>query len=120
MPRGPAVGGGRVLSADHAPQTPQAPSEDVSAATRPSTVFARPGTTAAPRSASVYSLRSRSSCAELLRHRSPPEYRATVVCLRVGEPTVRWVPPGERQLGRHVLTAERLLLARGPGASDQL
>ena len=30
-------GGGRVLSADHAPQTPQAPSEDVSAATRPNT-----------------------------------------------------------------------------------
>jgi hypothetical protein len=41
--RGPALGGGRVLSADHAPQTPQAPSEDVSAATRPNTVFARPG-----------------------------------------------------------------------------
>jgi hypothetical protein len=35
-----AAGGGRVLSADHAPQTPQAPSEDVSAATRPSRVFA--------------------------------------------------------------------------------
>ena len=31
--RRPAAGGGRVLSADHAPQTPQAPSEDVSAAT---------------------------------------------------------------------------------------
>jgi hypothetical protein len=44
--RWPAVGGGRVLSADHAPQTPQAPSEDVSAATHPSTVFAREGTTA--------------------------------------------------------------------------
>ena len=34
---GPVACGGRVLSADHAPQTPQAPSEDVSAATRPST-----------------------------------------------------------------------------------
>ena len=45
--RRPAAGGGRVLSADHAPQTPQAPSEDVSAATRPSIVFARPGASAA-------------------------------------------------------------------------
>jgi hypothetical protein len=44
--RRPAACGGRVLSADHAPQTPQAPSEDVSAATRPSTVLAQPGTTA--------------------------------------------------------------------------
>ena len=35
--------GGRVLSADHAPQTPQAPSEDVSAATRPSGVLAALG-----------------------------------------------------------------------------
>jgi hypothetical protein len=43
---GPLACCGRVLSADHAPQTPQAPSEAVSAATRPSTVFARPGTTA--------------------------------------------------------------------------
>jgi hypothetical protein len=43
---GPLACCGRVLSADHAPQTPQVPSEAVSAATRPSTVFARPGTTA--------------------------------------------------------------------------
>ena len=84
-----SAGGGRVLSADHAPQTPQAPSEDVSAATRPSSVLARPGARAASRSASVYSLRDRSSCAELVRFGSPPAYRATVVCLRVGEPTVR-------------------------------
>ena len=87
--RGPVACGGRVLSADHAPQTPQAPSEDVSAATRPSIVLARPGATVVPRSASVYSLRDRSSCAEAERQRSPLSYRATVVCLRVAEPTVR-------------------------------
>ena len=48
----------------------------------------------ASRSASVYSLRGRSSCAELVRRCSPSEYRATVVCLRVGEPTVRPAPSG--------------------------
>jgi hypothetical protein len=84
---GPAAGGGRVLSADHAPQTPQAPSEDVSAATRPSTVLAQPGTTARVAVRQRLRLRGRSSCAEIMRDRSPPEYRATVVCLRVGEPT---------------------------------
>ena len=41
----------------------------------------------ASRSASVYCLRGRSSCAGPLRQCSPPEYRAAVVRLRVGEPT---------------------------------
>jgi hypothetical protein len=114
--RWPAVGGGRVLSADHAPQTPQAPSEDVSAATRPSTVLARPGTTARVAIRQRLLLRDRSSCAETVRDRSPPEYRATVVCLRVGEPTVRcWLlGRARRGLRRYVFTAERLLLPRTP------
>ena len=91
--RGPAADGGRVLSADHAPQTPQAPSEDVSAATRPSIVLARAGRQRprrGPRAStpSRPQLLRRARCAPC----SPPEYRATVVCLRVGEPTVRLVP----------------------------
>jgi hypothetical protein len=40
------AGDGRVLSAGHAPPPPQAACEDVSAATRPSSVLARPGATA--------------------------------------------------------------------------
>ena len=42
-----------------------------------------------PQSAGVYCLRGRSSCADSVRVRSPPEHRAAVVCLRFGEPTVR-------------------------------
>ena len=61
---GPLACGGRVLSADHAPQTPQAPSEDVSAATRPSIVLAPPGPALASRSAGVYFLRGPSPCAD--------------------------------------------------------
>jgi hypothetical protein len=78
----------------------------VSRATRPNTVLARPGTTTRDAIRQRLLLRDRSSCAELVRTGAPPEYRATVVCLRVGEPTVRWVPLGERQLGRYVLPAE--------------
>jgi hypothetical protein len=40
-------------------------------------------------SAGVYLLRGRSSCGDPVRGCSPPEYRATAVGLRVGEPTVR-------------------------------
>jgi len=59
----------------------------VSRATRPGVVFAWLGAVMASRSVGVYCLRSRSSCAGLVRFCSPPQYRATVVCLRVGEPT---------------------------------
>ena len=97
----PAAGGGRVLSADNAPQTPQAPSEDVSAATRPSSVLARPGTSGRVAVRRRLLPSGRSSCAELVHQCSPPPYRATVVCLRVGEPTVRrrlllGAPTGDR------------------------
>jgi hypothetical protein len=84
---GPWAGGGRVLSADHAPQTPQAPSEDVSAATRPRRVFARPGAGACVAVRRRYSFASSvpapGSCASALRR----SVGATVVCPRVGEPT---------------------------------
>jgi hypothetical protein len=95
--RGPTVRGGRVLSADHAPQTPQASSEDMSAATRPITVLARPSARARVAVRERLLLRDRSSCAESRRLCSPREYRATVVCLRVGEPTgVRRFPGPSR------------------------
>jgi hypothetical protein len=61
----------------------------VSAATHPSTVFAREGALARVAVRERLLLRGRSSCAESVPHCSPPEYRATVVCLRFGEPTVR-------------------------------
>jgi hypothetical protein len=86
----------------------------VSAATRPSTVLARPGALAGVAVRQRLLLRGRSSCAEMMRDRSPPAYRATVICLRVGEPTVRWPLPGTARgrLGPYMLPAERLLLPR--------
>jgi hypothetical protein len=62
------------------------------------------------RSVSVYSLRGRSSCAESARRCCPSAYRATVVCLRVGEPTVRSPPSPERQ--------GRSWASRLPGRAD--
>jgi hypothetical protein len=73
----------------------------VSRATRPGTVFARPGSTVRVAVRERLLLRGRSSCAGVVRRRSPLAHRATVVCLRVGEPTVRhrhleadWVTAG--------------------------
>jgi hypothetical protein len=88
----PEPRGGRVLSADHAPQTPQAPSEDVSAATHPSHVLARPSATArsGPR---ARLLRVRCSCAGPVRAAFRLSTGRGVLCLRVGEPTVRQLPP---------------------------
>ena len=76
----------------------------------------------ASRSAGVYFLRGRSSCAGLWRGCSPPEYRAAVVCLRLGEPTVRQWPLaiGKASLGIAVDGRRgRLLLthARSPACS---
>ena len=91
----PAAGGGRVLSADHAPQTPQAPSEDVSAATRPRTVLARPGASAASRSASVYSFaaaapapgRRAAALRRVSRHRGlAPRWRANGALVSLASP----------------------------------
>ena len=66
----------------------------VSRATRPNDVLARPGSTVRVAIRRRLLLRGRSSCAESVRHCSPPGHRATVVWLRFGEPTVRWAPPG--------------------------
>ena len=66
----------------------------VSRATRPNDVLARPGSTVRVAIRRRLLLRGRGSCAESVRHCSPPRHRATVVWLRLGEPTVRWAPPG--------------------------
>jgi hypothetical protein len=120
--RWPAVGGGRVLSADHAPQTPQAPSEDVSAATRPSTVLARPGATARvavrerllpPRPQLLRRVDAPPLSAGVSRHPGlAPRWRANG-CVRVfrrSSAAGRWESDWERDCCHH---AEA-------GASDQL
>jgi hypothetical protein len=76
---GPQSVAGGSCRPDIAPRPPQAAFEDVSAATRPNTVLAQPGTTARDAIRQRLLLRDRSSCAELVRHCSPPEHRATVV-----------------------------------------
>jgi hypothetical protein len=94
---GPLACGGRVLSADHAPQTPQAPSEDVSAATRPTTVFARVGTCARVAVRERYSFAAAAPAPDRRAAALRRSVVATVVCLRVGEPTVRSSPPRGEQ-----------------------
>jgi hypothetical protein len=110
-----SVAGGRV--AGHGLRLRRLRLRGVSRATRPNRRLCSAGRRRGSRSASVYCLRGRSSCAGFVRERSPPVYRATVVCLRVGEPTVRqcllasatrgsvrYVLPagGEREVGAHL------------------
>ena len=81
--RGPAAGGGRVLSADHAPQTPQAPSEDVSAATRPSSVLAASAHAPrrGPRASTAFAAAAPAlgSCAAALRRSIAPPWSASAL-----------------------------------------
>ena len=78
------------------PQTPQAPSEGrvpPPPARTPSLPGRAPASTS--RSASVYSLRDRSSCAGPVRAALRPSDAAAVVCLRIGE------PPGSLAVSSH-------------------
>ena len=104
---GPEACGGRVLSADHAPQTPQAPSEDVSAATRPSSVLARPGASVrvAVRERLLPSrpqLLRRERCASALRRSIAPPWSASALasqrCAGGPSPSARR-PSGWRLMG---------------------
>ena len=76
------------------PQTPQAPSEE-RVPPPPARTPSLPGRAPPPatRSAGVYSLRDRSSCAGSCAAALRRSVSATVVCLRVGEPTGALLAP---------------------------
>ena len=67
----------------------------VSRATRPNTVFARPGSTAGVAVRERDGLRDRSSCARSVCPALRPSDAAAVVCLRIGE------PPGSLAVSSH-------------------